>query len=250
MLSVQGLSKTFQEKQKRGWKSITVAKPVLHNMSFTAKSGRTLAILGANGAGKTTTLRCIAGMLHFDSGDISLNGLTAKSGPQWRQKIGYLAGTTRLYPRLTVAENLQYFGTLFGMPAEQIAQRTQQLAEDLDLSKALTTRVDACSTGMHQKGNIARTLLHNPELLILDEPTSGLDIMASTRMLDVVKQQREQGKTILLSTHHMHEVAELADDVVIIAQGKVAYSGPAQALGQHAEQIHTAVTDVIKGVAA
>ncbi|WP_119396193.1 ABC transporter ATP-binding protein [Salinibius halmophilus] len=248
MLSVQGLCKTFQEKQKQRWKTITVAKPVLNNVELTAKSGRTLAVLGANGAGKTTTLRCIAGMLSFEAGDISMNGLTAKSGASWRQQIGYLAGTTRLYPRLTVAENLHYFGTLYGMDKTSIQQRIEQLDQQLELGKALNTRVDACSTGMHQKGNIARTLLHDPQLLILDEPTSGLDIMASTRMLEVVKRQRDADRTILLSTHHMHEVAELADDVAIIAKGKVAFNGPVQHLGQHAEDIHQSVTKIIQGV--
>lgn len=247
MLSVQGLCKTFQEKQKQRWKTVTVAKPVLHNVEFNAKSGRTLAILGANGAGKTTTLRCIAGMLSYEAGDISLNGLTAKSGPAWRQQIGYLAGTTRLYPRLTVAENLTYFGTLYGMEKNAIRERIKTLDEQLELGNALNTRVDACSTGMHQKGNIARTLLHDPQLLILDEPTSGLDIMASTRMLDVVKAQRDANRTILLSTHHMHEVAELADDVAIIANGRVAFNGPVQHLGQHAEDIHQSVTKIIQG---
>lgn len=249
MLTVTGLAKAFTVKEKRRWQTVKVDKPVLEDISFQAGDGRTLALLGANGAGKTTTLRCIAGMLGYQAGDISLNGLTAKDGPRWRRQIGYLAGTTRLYPRLTVAENLRYFATLYGIDEQTTNARIAELDHQLELGKALDTRVDACSTGMHQKGNIARTLIHEPELLILDEPTSGLDIMASTRMLDVVKAQRDANRTILLSTHHMHEVAALADDVVVIAHGKVAFSGPVGELSQHAEDIHQRVTEIIQGAA-
>lgn len=190
------------------------------DVSFSCDSGQVLGLLGPNGAGKTTTLRMLSTALQPDSGSIAINGVDVIDKPLVaRQKIGFLSGSTGLYGRLTGRENIAYFGRLHGMTESEIDQRIAQLADLLELHEYLDRRSENFSTGMKQKTNIARAVVHNPEIVILDEPTTGLDIMAAQTVLNFIKGLKEQGIPVIFSTHHLDEVAELCDRVTVIDQG-------------------------------
>src|SRR5262245_35595866 len=169
MIEARQLTKTFRDK-KRG--EVHAAEDV----SFRVAPGQIYGLLGANGAGKTTTLRMLATLLRPTSGGATVAGLDVLADPEKvRAKVGFLATSTALYGRLTARETLQYFGRLNGIADEEIAARTQHLADELDMHDFLDRRCDKFSTGMKQKTSIARTLIHDPPVMIFDEPTLGLD---------------------------------------------------------------------------
>ena len=190
------------------------------DVSFQCDSGQVLGLLGPNGAGKTTTLRMLSTALQPDSGAITVGGIDVLKKPiVARQKIGFLSGTTGLYGRLTGRENIAYFGRLHGMQESQIERRIATLADLLELHEFLDRRSENFSTGMKQKTNIARAVVHEPEVVILDEPTTGLDIMAAQTVLDFIRGLKQQGIPVIFSTHHLDEVSDLCDRVAVIDQG-------------------------------
>lgn len=195
-----------------------------------------MAVIGANGAGKSTLLRMIASLLIPTSGSISVDGLNpATHGGEVRQRLGVLSTTTGLYARLTALENLRFFGSLYGLPQPLLTARISELTERLGMSEWVNRRCEKLSTGMRQRVNIARALLHDPAIIILDEPTLGLDLMSTRIVLDFVRECRESGRTILLSTHHLGEVASLCTRIAMINRGTLAYEGPVS--GETAESI-------------
>jgi sodium transport system ATP-binding protein len=158
--------------------------------------------------------------LQPDSGAITVGGIDVLKKPiVARQKIGFLSGTTGLYGRLTGRENIAYFGRLHGMQESQIERRIATLADLLELHEFLDRRSENFSTGMKQKTNIARAVVHEPEVVILDEPTTGLDIMAAQTVLDFIRGLKQQGTPVIFSTHHLDEVSDLCDRVAVIDQG-------------------------------
>jgi sodium transport system ATP-binding protein len=176
MIQVSGLSKTFSD-SKRG------TRLAVDDVSFEARAGEVFGLLGPNGAGKTTTLRMLATLLKPTSGTATLNGFDVTREPQRvREQIGFLSGDMGLYGRLTPLEILDFFGKLNSMDASRRASRIDGLMTMLDMQSFAGIRTDKLSTGMKQKTAIARTMLHDPPVLILDEPTSGLDV-PTVRML-------------------------------------------------------------------
>jgi sodium transport system ATP-binding protein len=201
----------------------------LHDVSFTAHDARITGLLGANGAGKSTTLRIIATTLNTDSGHASVDGDDcARRSLEARSKLGVLPHSSGLYPNLTARENIRYFGQLHGLANELIEQRIAEWATRLDMNDLLERRTKGFSQGQKLKVALVRALLHNPRNIILDEPTNGLDIGATRALRDLIRGLRDEGCCILLSSHIMQEVSALCDDVVIIAQGRVAASGTPQ----------------------
>jgi sodium transport system ATP-binding protein len=142
-----------------------------------------------------------------------------------RRKIGFLSGTTGLYGRLTGRENIHYFAKLHGIQDQAIESKIQELSALLDMDSFLDRRSENFSTGMKQKTAIARAVVHDPELVILDEPTTGLDIMAAQTVLDFIKGLKEKGTPVIFSTHHLDEVQELCEKVVVIDQGISKFDG-------------------------
>ena len=219
MIEVHHLTKTFKDK-KRG--VITAVSDV----SFTCQPGRIYGLLGANGAGKTTTLRLLATLLQPAAGTITVAGhdvITAAE--QVRANVGFLAASTALYARLTAREMIAYFGELNGMTDAAIKARIQVLADELDMHDFLDRRCDKFSTGMKQKTSIARTLIHDPAVMIFDEPTLGLDVMTARAIVKFVRECRNRGKTVIYSTHVMSEVEKLCDTIGIIHGGRLVAEG-------------------------
>lgn len=219
MIEARQLTKTFKDK-KRGL--ITAVGDV----SFTCQPGRIYGLLGANGAGKTTTLRMLATLLKPTSGTCTVAGHDAAVAPEKvRANVGFLAASTALYGRLTAREMVAYFGRLNGMDEAAIAARIQVLADELGMHEFLDRRCDKFSTGMKQKTSIARTLVHDPAVMIFDEPTLGLDVMTARAIVKFVRQCRDRGKTVIYSTHVMSEVEKLCDTIGIIHGGKLVAEG-------------------------
>jgi sodium transport system ATP-binding protein len=219
MIEARGLTKTFRDK-KRG--EIHAAEDV----TFRVQPGQIYGLLGANGAGKTTTLRMLATLLQPTRGTAAVAGHEITIEPaKVRANVGFLAASTALYGRLTAREMIAYFGRLNGLDHATIATRTKQMADELDMHDFLDRRCDKFSTGMKQKTSIARTLVHDPAVMIFDEPTLGLDIMSARTIVKFVRDCRTRGKTVIYSTHIMSEVEKLCDVVGIIHGGRVLAEG-------------------------
>jgi sodium transport system ATP-binding protein len=231
MIEARHLTKTFRDK-KRG--DIKAADEV----SFRAAPGQIYGLLGANGAGKTTVLRLLATLLKPTSGGAVVAGFDIAVDPaKVRANVGFLAASTALYSRLTAREMITYFGRLNGLGPTEIASRTQRLADELDMHEFLDRRCDKFSTGMKQKTSIARTLIHDPAVMIFDEPTLGLDIMAARTIVKFVRDCRNRGKTVIYSTHIMSEVEKLCDVVGIIHGGRLLAEGTlAELRARHGEE--------------
>lgn len=227
MIHVQDLSKTFSDK-KRG-----LVKAV-DRLSFTCQPGKIYGLLGPNGAGKTTTLRLLSTVLKPDTGTATVAGFdVVRQSDRVRASIGFLSGDTGLYRRLTGREILRYFGSLYGMDKERLATRIQDLSQLLEMDKFIDAKTDKLSTGQKQRISIARTVVHDPPVLILDEPTAGLDILASRAIMEFILQARSAGKVILFSTHVMREAERLCDHIGIIHQGRMWAAGSQDDLKKH-----------------
>jgi sodium transport system ATP-binding protein len=219
MIIAHQLTKTFKDKKRGVIHAVT-------DVSFTCQPGRIYGLLGANGAGKTTTLRMLATLLQPVSGTITVAGHDAAAVPeQVRANVGFLAASTALYARLSAREMITYFGELNGMTGDAIRARIKQLADELDMHDFLDRRCDKFSTGMKQKTSIARTLVHDPAVMIFDEPTLGLDVMTARSIVKFVRECRNRGKTVIYSTHVMSEVEKLCDTIGIIHGGKLVAEG-------------------------
>lgn len=219
MIEARDLTKTFRDR-KRG--EIHAVDAV----SFCAPAGRVYGLLGANGAGKTTTLRMLATLLRPTRGTATVAGFDVCIAPEKvRANVGFLAASTALYGRLTAREMIAYFGQLNGLDGGEIRRRTERLAEELDMQDFLDRRCDKFSTGMKQKTSIARTLVHDPAVMIFDEPTVGLDIMSARTIVKFVRDCRDRGKTVIYSTHIMSEVEKLCDVIGIIHEGSLLAEG-------------------------
>lgn len=231
MIEVKDLTKTFKltkEQLKQMSKEERKKKTVdaVSDLNFVCKPGRIFTLLGPNGAGKTTTLRMIATMLKPSNGSIIVNGYdSVKEASKVRNNLGYLTGSTKLYDRLTPEEFITYFAKLNGLTDDVIMSRLAEYFKLLDMNDFATKRIGKLSTGMKQKTSIVRALIHDPDVVVFDEPTSGVDIIASKNILNLVKELRDKGKTIIFSTHRMGEVSILADDLAIIDKGKLLYNG-------------------------
>jgi sodium transport system ATP-binding protein len=224
MIEAKLLTKIFHDK-KRG--EIRGADSV----SFRVEPGSIYGLLGANGAGKTTTLRLLATLLKPTSGTAIVAGHDiAREPDKVRANLGFLAASTALYARLTSREMIAYFGKLNGMDEASLRSRIGSLADELDMHEFLDRRCDKLSTGMKQKTSIARTLVHDPQVMLFDEPTLGLDVMTSRSIIRFVRECRARGKTVIYSTHVMSEAEKLCDVIGIIHGGSLRAEGTVEEL--------------------
>ena len=191
-----------------------------NGISFECYAGEIFGLLGPNGAGKTTTLRMLSTVLRPTSGTARIAGFDVVQKPlEVRRRIGFLSGSTGLYGRLTARETLEYFGRLHGMAESALQERVDHLLELFDIKDFAHTRCEKLSTGMKQKVSIARSIVHDPPVVIFDEPTLGLDILIASTMLKFIEDCRAAGKCIIFSTHIMSEVEKLCDRVGVIHGG-------------------------------
>lgn len=227
MIQVNQLSKDFSLSKKQmdeiGTNSSSLR--VLDNVNFECKPGRIFSLLGPNGAGKTTTLRIIATILAPSSGSVNVCGFdTRKEGARVRNSIGFLTGTTGLYDRLTPDEVIAYFAKLHGVEKQAFEKMKDELFTLLDMHDFAKKRIGKLSTGMKQKVSIARTMIHDPEVLVFDEPTSGLDVIAAKNIIELIRDCKNRQKTVIFSSHIMSEVDLLCDDLAIIHKGRILFN--------------------------
>lgn len=219
MVQIDRLSKIFEAKKSGEVRAVD-------GVSLEARPGEVLGILGVNGAGKTTLLRMLATLLMPTSGMATVAGYDLqKQARDVRQNVGFLSSTTALYNRLKAREMLLYFGSLYGLSSSALKKRVEELIEMLEIGEFANRLCDRLSTGQKQRVSLARTLLHDPPVLMLDEPTAGLDVLASRAIVAYIQLCRRNGKTILFSSHIMSEMEYLSDRVAVIHQGKLAALG-------------------------
>ena len=219
MIEVRQLVKRFRDR-KRG------AVSAVDGVSFSCRPGEIYGLLGANGAGKTTTLRILATILAPSEGTAVVAGYDVAKHPQMvRERVGFLSTATALYGRLTALEMVEYFGRLHGLDDPTLRRRVDEIFERLEMNDFRERRCDKLSTGMKQKVSIARTLVHDPSVMIFDEPTVGLDVMAARTITAFIRECRDSGKTVVFSTHVMSEAEKLCDQIGIIHDGKLLAEG-------------------------
>lgn len=198
---------------------------VLHDVSFNCEEGQILGIIGHNGAGKTTLLKILSGLIRPNSGSLTIGGVDVLADPmQIKCQLGYLPEESRLYETMTVPDYLRFFGEIYGLNRETIDTRAGKLLAQLSLNPN-GKRIGNLSKGMKRKVAIARTLIHDPAILVYDEPGSGLDPMTSRFIIEYLKDLRNRGKTIILSAHNLNQVEEVCDMVMILKQGDVVIRG-------------------------
>jgi sodium transport system ATP-binding protein len=219
MIEARGLSKRFHDKKRGEIRAV-------ENVSFRCEPGKIYGLLGANGAGKTTTLRMLATILEPTDGTALVCGYDIVEQPEKvRASVGFLSTATALYPRLTAQEMVEYFGRLNGLDEPTLKKRVDDIFKRLDMDGFRDRRCDKLSTGMKQKTSIARTLIHDPPVMIFDEPTLGLDIMTARTIIAFIRECRDRGKTVIFSTHVMSEVEKLCDVIGIIQSGELLAEG-------------------------
>ncbi len=203
----------------------------VRGVSFAIEPGELFGLLGPNGAGKTTTIKMLITLLLPTSGSATILGLdVVRDAREVRRQIGYVFGGDRgLYERLSALDNLRYFAELYAVPARDQRARIGELLELVGLTGREKERVEGFSRGMRQRLHIARGLLHDPALLFLDEPSIGIDPVGARELRQTIAGLRDQGKTILLTTHYMFEADELCDRIAVISTGELVAQGtPAQ----------------------
>jgi len=211
---VRGLAKTFYDEARGEVKAV-------QGIDFECRAGEIFGLLGANGAGKTTTLRMLSTVLAPTGGSAAILGHDISADPTAVRKcLGFYSASTALYPRLTARETIEFFARINQYPGD-VRQRVDFLVERFGIAHYASARVDRLSSGMKQKVSIARTVAHDPPILIFDEPTVGLDVLNALEMQEVIREFRAQGKTILFSTHIMSEAEKLCDRIAIIHGGRI-----------------------------
>lgn len=209
-LEVKNLKKSFGEKE------------VLHGISFSIESGRALGLLGRNGAGKTTTIRILMDVFKANEGSIILDGKEFRPGDF---QIGYLPEERGLYPKKGVQEQIMYLAALRGLDVKTAKKQTARWLERLGVAEYAGKKLETLSKGNQQKVQLAQTLVCNPDIIILDEPFSGLDPVNSQVLKEVIREQIQEGKLVIFSSHQMSYVEEFCEDIVLLNHGDVVLSG-------------------------
>jgi lipooligosaccharide transport system ATP-binding protein len=195
-------------------------------ISFEVAPGESFGLLGPNGAGKSTTMRMVGAVSTRTSGDLSVIGLDPdRYGPEIRSRLGVVPQSDNLDTELRVRENLLVYGRYFGLPRKQVAERADELLAFAQLEGKAKAKVDDLSGGMKRRLTIARALINDPRILLLDEPTTGLDPQARHILWDRLFRLKEQGTTLLLTTHYMDEAEQLCDRLVVVDKGAIMAEG-------------------------
>jgi ABC-2 type transport system ATP-binding protein len=210
-IEVRNITKTFGD------------QTAVDHVSFEVNPGEIFGLLGPNGAGKTTTIRTILDLFKPDSGEISILG--GKMSEDKKNRIGYLPEERGLYQDITLENCLNYLAQLKGMDHSEAARKIDSYLHTFDLYDHRKKKLKEMSKGMQQKAQLISTLVHDPELVIIDEPFSALDPVNTQMVKDILRDQRQKGKTIVMCTHQMHQVEELCDRLVLIDHGQAVLYG-------------------------
>lgn len=224
ILKAQNLRKTFKlsKKQQALEKTKDKKKVAVADLSFSAYEGEIFAILGPNGAGKTTTLRMLSTLIKPDSGDAWVDGASVVKEPEKvRENIGFLTSELKLEDFFTPNYLFDFFSELHGVKPEDRDRRKAEMFKRFGIDEFAEIKVGNLSTGMKQKASLVISLVHDPDIIIFDEPTNGLDVLTARVVTDFLKELKEQGKTIILSTHIFSLVEKLADRVGIVLDGRM-----------------------------
>lgn len=236
MIEVKDLCKVFKrtlQDDKNKKKTKAEEFYAVDHISFSAVAGEVVGILGPNGAGKTTLLRMLGGLMTPTSGSIRVEnnaGQVVQNAAEMKAAIGYLSQNTKLYHRFSVREMLSIFGSIFNLSKAEAKKRGEEIIKLLSMEEFADNKIERLSTGQTQRVNIARCLVHKPDIYIFDEPTLGLDVMSSRTILEFMQKEKENQKTILYSTHYMEEAQYLCDRVIMMHQGQVLHAGTPKAL--------------------
>ena len=223
-LIVKDLKKTFKlsSKQQKLQKTNTKYKVAVDGLSFTAYEGEIYGLLGPNGAGKTTTLRIISTLIKADDGDAFIDGISVKNNPsEIRGKIGFLTSELKLEDFFTPNYLFDYFSKLHGVEEKTIQERKARLFNKFGIEEFKEVKIGELSTGMKQKVSLVISIVHDPDFIIFDEPTNGLDIITAKTVTDFLIDLRNEGKSIIISTHIFSLVEKICDRVGIIFDGKM-----------------------------
>lgn len=220
-IRVEHLHKLFYSVQGF-WRRTRKPVTAVEDISFSVPRGQLFGMVGPNGAGKTTTVKMLSTLLLPTSGTARIFGHDLRETGAIRPRIGFTFGGTKgLYSRLSGLDNLKYFAELYKLEPEVSRRRIHELLEIVGLSGREKDRVETYSNGMQQRLHLARALLHDPQMLFLDEPTVGIDPVGAREIRQLIKDQVEHGKTVLLTSHYMYEVEELCDRIAIIDHGSI-----------------------------
>ncbi len=225
MIRVQNLTRLFE----------TGKQDVLavDHVSFDVEAGEVYGLLGPNGAGKTTTLRMILGLLKPTSGDAEVEGFRVSTHPdEIKRRVGLVSTSAGLYQWLTPREILSFFADVYGVARELAEYRIEQLSDLFQLTPFLNQRSATLSTGQKQRVNLARSLIHNPPVMLMDEPTRGLDVVGSKVIFDYIDHLRDEGKAVIVCTHRLDEAEQLCDRFGLLYKGKKSYEGTLEELQQ------------------
>jgi lipooligosaccharide transport system ATP-binding protein len=219
LIRAEGLVKTFAKKQGAAFTAVA-------GIDFEVRRGEVFGFLGPNGAGKSTTMRMIGCVSPVSGGQLELFGLDPNTqGPRIRARLGVVPQEDSLDLEMRARDNLHVYGRYFGLPRAVIRERTERLLEFVQLGDKAEEKVDSLSGGMKRRLTIARALINDPEILILDEPTTGLDPQARHVVWDRLYRLKQQGVTLILTTHYMDEAEQLCDRLVVMDKGRIAAAG-------------------------
>lgn len=228
MIEVNNISKTFKLSKKQRTLDGTDSKfkTAVDDVSFKAVPGEIYGLLGPNGAGKTTALRCVSTLIKPDSGTIKVDGSdVVENSRDVRSKLCFLTNELKVDPNFTAAYLFSFFGKLHGMSDEAISSRKSVLFNEFGINDFAEVKTSDMSSGMKQKLSIAISLVHNPKVIIFDEPTNGLDIITARAVTDYLRKLKDEGKTVVISTHIMTVAEKLCDRIGMIIDGKIAAEG-------------------------
>lgn len=231
MIIVNDLTKVYKlsKKQMLELKTKNSIKKAVDHLSLSVRPGEIYGLLGPNGAGKTTALRCIATLLKPTSGAVGVCGFdTVKEAEKVRKSISFLTNEIKLDPQFSPKYMFTFFGRLHGLEEKVINERREKLFDYFGITEFQEKKIEELSTGMKQKASIAVSLAHDPEVVIFDEPTNGLDIVTARNVTDYLRLLKEEGKTIIISTHIMSEAEKLCDCIGIIINGIKVAEGTVQ----------------------
>ncbi len=224
ILQVQGLTKTFRlsARQQRLERTGEKVRRAVDNLRFSACEGEIFGLLGPNGAGKTTTLRMLSTLIRPDSGDALVDGASVVRQPeQVRSRIGFLTSELKLEECFTPDYLFDFFSDLHGVDRERREKRKEELFVRFGIDRYAQVKVASLSTGMKQKVSLVVSIVHDPDIIIFDEPTNGLDVLTAKVVTDFLQQLRDQGKTIIVSTHIFSLIEKLCDRVGVIINGRM-----------------------------